>query len=90
MATRTRNKLSAAFVTKKDLKPGRYGDGASLYLNVTPSKTKNWIMIVTRGGTRREVGLGSVLDVSLEKAREKAAELRKATVDGRDVLEVKR
>ena len=42
------------------------------------------------GNVRRELGLGSVLDVSLEKAREKAAEYRKAAADGKDVLEVKR
>ena len=46
-------------------------------------------MIVNRG-VRRELGLGSVLDVSLEKAREKAAKFRKAAADGKDVLEVKR
>ncbi len=90
MATRARNKLAATFVAKKDLKPGRYSEVANLYLNVTPTKTKNWIMIVNRGGVRREVGLGSILDVSLEKARVRAAELRKAAADGRDVLEAKR
>ncbi len=90
MATRARNKLSAKFVEKKDLKPGRYGDGGSLYLNVTPSRTKNWIAIFTRGNVRREVGLGSVFDVSLERARERASELRKVAADGRDVLEFKR
>ncbi len=89
MAARSRNRLSAAFVAKKDLKPGRYGDGANLYLNVTPTKTKNWVMIINRG-VRREIGLGSVLDVSLEKARVKADAFRRAAADGRDVLEVKR
>ena len=47
-------------------------------------------MIVRAATVRREVGLGSVLDVTLERARERAGELRKAAADGRDVLEVKR
>ena len=47
-------------------------------------------MILTKGSVRREVGLGSVLDVTLERARERASELRKAAADGKDVLEVKR
>ena len=90
MPARSRNKLSTKFVAKNDLKPGRYGDGANLYLNVTPTRTKNSILILTRGSVRREVGLGSVHDVTLEKAREKSDALRRAAADGKDVLEVKR
>jgi integrase len=38
-------------------------------------------------GRRREMGLGSVLDVSLARAREKAAEARGTFLEGRDPIE---
>ena len=52
---------------------GRYGDGAGLYLLVTPVGTKSWIQRVQIGGKRTDKGLGGVAKVSLSNARKTAA-----------------
>lgn len=65
--------------------PGIYEDGGGLRLVVSDSLTKRWVMRVTINGKRRERGLGSFPTVSLEDARERAAALRKAARQGRDL-----
>lgn len=77
-------KLNALQV--KNAKPGRHGDGAGLYLLVKPSGSKSWVLRVQRDGRRRDVGLGSLAALSLSEAREKAAELRKHALNGRDPI----
>lgn len=67
-------------------KPGVYADGGGLYLRVRPSGTRSWIFVCMIRGKRREMGLGSILDVSLAKAREKAASARTAFREGRDPI----
>jgi hypothetical protein len=47
-------------------------------------------MRVSIAGKRRELGLGGYPTVSLETAREKAGELRKAAKDGRDLAAERR
>jgi integrase len=82
------NKLTSRTVeTAKE--PGRYADGGSLYLVVTPVGSKKWTLLYTVAGNRREMGLGAVRDVSLASARQKAAEARKLLADGIDPLAVK-
>ena len=81
MASRARNKLNVkqvAVITKL----GVFSDGGGLYLRVRPS-ARSWFYIGTLNGKRIELGLGSVLDVSLAKAREKAAEARALVLDGK-------
>ena len=39
-------------------KPGRYGDGGTLFLNVAPGGSKSWIQRVTIDGKRRDIGIG--------------------------------
>ncbi|WP_374407455.1 tyrosine-type recombinase/integrase [Pelagerythrobacter sp.] len=75
-------KLSAKSV--QHAKPGRHGDGAGLYLLVKPSGAKSWLLRVQKDGKRRDIGLGSIAALSLAEAREKAAELRKHALNGRD------
>ena len=82
MASRARNKLNVKQVAAFT-QPGVYSDGGGLYLRVRPS-ARSWFYIGTLNGKRIELGLGSVLDVSLAKAREKAAEVRVSTLDGKD------
>lgn len=77
-------KLNALQV--KNAKPGRHGDGAGLYLLVKPSGSKSWVLRVQRNGKRRDVGLGSLAALTLAEAREKAAELRKHALNGRDPI----
>lgn len=81
MASRARNKLNVKQVAAHT-KPGVYSDGGGLYLRVRPS-ARSWFYIGTLNGKRIELGLGSVLDVTLAKAREKAAETRSFILEGK-------
>ena len=82
MASRARNKLSARQVASLT-EPNVYSDGGGLYLRIRTSG-RSWFFIGTYDGQRIELGLGSALDVSLAKARERAAEIRAMLVDGVD------
>ncbi len=66
--------------------PGIYSDGGSLYLRIRSAGTRSWLYICMINGKRREMGLGSVLDVSLAQAREKAAAARAVQLDGRNPI----
>jgi integrase len=79
-------KLSPLEVSKKT-RPGYYGDGAGLWLQVSLTGTKSWIFRFTFGGKQREMGLGAFHTVSLADARAKARECRLALRDGNDPLE---
>ena len=78
-------KLSALGV--KNAKPGRHGDGDGLYLLVSATGAKSWMIRVQRDGTRRDIGLGSLASLGLADARTKAASLRKHALNGRDPIE---
>lgn len=67
-------------------KPGRHSDGGGLYLNITPSGARSWVFMWKVAGKRREMGLGSLRDVPLTKARQRAAEARQQVADGLDPL----
>ncbi len=69
--------------------PGYYSDGGNLYLRVSSNLTKTWAFYYKKDGKRTEMGLGSFSNVSLEQAREKAAELRKQLSIGIDPLSEK-
>jgi len=60
-------KLSTMFVTRA--KPGRYGDGNGLYLQVKDSGARAWALRYERQGCERWMGLGSAEFVSLAMAR---------------------
>src|SRR4028118_887863 len=66
--------------------PGRHSDGGGLYLNVTPSGARSWVFMWKAAGKRREMGLGSLRDVPLAKARERAADAREKLADGSEPL----
>lgn len=70
--------------------PGRYSDGDGLLLEVRPGGSKSWLVRLQSNGRRRDYGLGSLKDVSLNDAREKAREFRKQLRAGVDPLEAKR
>ena len=67
-------------------KPGRHSDGGGLYLNITASGARSWVFMWKTDGKRREMGLGSLRDVPLAKARERAAEARQKLADGLDPI----
>jgi integrase len=66
--------------------PGLYEDGGGLRLVVSDTGAKRWVMRISIRGKRHQLGLGSFPVVSLERAREKAADIRKAASDGRNIL----
>lgn len=70
--------------------PGRYSDGDGLILEVGPGGSKSWIARLQANGRRRDYGLGSFKDISLNEARDKAREYRKQLRAGLDPLEAKR
>ena len=82
MASRARNKLNVKQVAAITA-TGIYSDGGGLYLRVRPLG-RSWFYIGTIDGTRVELGLGSAIDISLSKAREKAFEVRSMILDGKD------
>lgn len=73
-------------VSVRNAKAGRHGDGNGLYLLVKESGARSWMLRVQRYGKRRDIGLGSIAALNLAEAREKAAELRKHALNGRDPI----
>ena len=71
-------------------KPGMYGDGNTLYLNIAARGTKSWIQRVTIAGKRRDIGLGPCSRVPLAAARREAASNLLAIAAGGDPLADKR
>jgi hypothetical protein len=53
-----RAKGVTAAQVEKGTKPGRYGDGAGLYLLVRSKEAKFWLFRYKRNGKMREMGLG--------------------------------
>jgi integrase len=100
-------KLKAVQVAREK-RPGLYGDGGGLYLQVTESGSKSWIFrywIAKRDpvtgsllrdpttnkvkGRAREMGLGSLITVSLAEARDRALECRKLREKEIDPIEAR-
>ena len=66
---------------------GRYGDGNGLYLNVRPNGSRAWLLrYKLPGGKTRDMGLGSVADVTLAEARELALKAREQIRTGTDPI----
>ena len=82
-------KLNAAMV-RGLTKPGRYGDGGTLFLNVAPGGSKSWIQRIAIDGKRHDIGLGGFPLVTLREAREAAFENRRLARRGGDPLAAKR
>lgn len=71
--------------------PGRHADGDGLFLDVTGRGSGRWVLRVQSNGRRREIGLGSLKNVSLADARDAAFVMRKKIAQGIDpVAERKR
>jgi integrase len=64
--------------------PGRYADGDGLFLDVTGKTSGRWVLRVQSNGRRREIGLGSLKNVSLADARDAAFVVRKKIAQGID------
>jgi integrase len=79
--------LSDPSVNSKHKAPGYYLDGHGLYLQVGPGDARSWILRYTLNKKTREMGLGSVDDFGLSKARERAQQFRQLAADGIDPIE---
>ena len=66
--------------------PGRYGDGATLYLVVAPGGSRQWVQRLTVRGKQTDIGLGGYPVVGLREAREKAQANRAQARSGADPL----
>ncbi len=70
----------------KTLPAGLHADGGNLYLQVTPSGSRSWILRYQRDGKARDMGLGPLHTVTLAEARQAATDARKALLRGDDPL----
>ena len=63
-------------------RPGKYSDGGNLYLIVSRTGSRKWMLRFTWRGQAKEMGLGSARSVPLADAREKAAAARRKIAQG--------
>lgn len=89
MGNRARARLSAVGVKSKKI-PGYYADGDGLYLQVTASSAKSWVLRFMLNKRAREMGLGSTSDYSLAEARERAKKYRQLLNEGIDPIEYRK
>lgn len=86
---RQQQRLSALQVTKLT-KPGLYGDGGGLTLQITTTGAKSWLFRYMVAGKPFGMGLGPTHTVSLAEARQKALDARKLLIDGINPLAAKK
>jgi integrase len=82
-------KLTALDVARAT-KPGMYGDGDGLWLQVKHADAKSWLFRYRLNGKSHYLGLGSASAITLKRARELAAEPRRLCAEGTDPLDAKR
>jgi hypothetical protein len=83
------NRLSPLEVA--NAKVGMHADGGGLYLQVTKTVAgqlnKSWLFRYSVGGRERQMGLGSLTEIKLAAARERATECRLQRLAGTDPIE---
>lgn len=85
---RTINRLTTKKI-QNTKKPGYYGDGGGLYLQVSATGSKSWIYRYMLNRRAREMGLGSINALTLAEAREQARENRKLLLEKIDPIEAR-
>ena len=63
------------------------GGVSGLMLQITPNVGRTWLLRVTVGGKRREIGVGGYPDVTLSQARDRAREAKEKIRRGVDPVE---
>ena len=81
---RARNRLPPSFLRKAP--PGKYCDGAGLWLVVREDGGAQWVLRVTVHGRRREMGLGGYPALGLAEARKVADRWRAMAKARRDPI----
>jgi hypothetical protein len=84
MASRI-NKLSGVVLSRL-IRPGLYGDGGGLWLQVSGTTARSWVFHYAIRGKRHQMGLGSINTIDLATARVKARGCRQLLLDGQDPL----
>ena len=84
MAAHVGGRLTVARI--RSAEPGKYPDGANLWLRVGPNGSKAWSFRYTIAGRTREMGLGPWPLVPLSEARDKATAQRRLLLDGVDPI----
>ena len=85
---RTIEKLSGLKVSRLT-KPGMYGDGGGLYLQVTSSAARSWIFRYSLNKQTREMGLGPLSAITLADARALADKYRRQRHEGIDPIQAR-
>jgi integrase len=83
------SKLNAARL-RTLTKPGTYGDGGGLYLQVRGPENRSWLYRFKLYGRGHLMGLGTKDDVSLAEARDAAAAARKLVRQGINPIDQRR
>jgi integrase len=78
-----------ALTVSRATRPGLYPDGGGLYLQVTSKGARSWIYRYTLRGKAREMGLGSLRDVSLANARTEVGVYQRQRAAGTDPIEAR-
>ena len=87
---RPAKELSAVEVRRLGRGVHNVGGVAGLLMQVSNNGAQSWLLRVRVGDKRREIGLGLFPEVSLARAREKAAETEEAIRSGIDPVEARK
>lgn len=87
MGQRSRHKLTNLQI--KHLSDGVHNDGGGLYLRIRGDR-RSWLFRFAIAGRKREMGLGSLADVTLAQARQLADEARRLVASGVDPVEARK
>ena len=71
-------------------KAGKYADGDNLYLLVSATGARKWVLRFTHRGQAKEMGLGSARDVPLTDARKLAEKARALIAQGVNPIEARK
>lgn len=84
MPARQSKRLSSR--TVETAQPGKYADGDNLYLIVSATGSRKWVLRFTSKGKAREMGLGRANAGNLKDARERAQDANRLIAKGIDPI----